>query len=441
MIYNIVEFGAVGDGITNDSVAVQKAIDTCYENGGGRVYVPGGKVFKVGSILLKSYVELHLAAGSVLKASDTLDDFLPVEPGMELNSNASVPSYINCEYNGKPFHYFIYGKDAEYVSITGSGKIDGTEEVFHGEEGTYHIEGTYYPRIPMVLFENISQLTVKGVTMTKCGFWTLHMAGCQDVLIDGIRIINSLKMANSDGIDPDHCKNVRIVNCHIECADDCIVFKNTAGYEKYGSCENIVVSGCTLISTSAAIKFGTESVSDFKNIIVENCNISRSNRGISLQLRDGGNIENIIFSNINIETRRFSEQWWGRAEPIYVTAIDRKAGVKAGHIKNVTFKNINCKSENGIFISGSKNNYIEDVNFENIRLNLQKSSKWSVDSYDIRPCEGEGIIKGKVQGVYVDYAKALSFKNIKVTIDDSMKEYVDKNLEVRQAHSLVFEEA
>jgi len=65
-------------------------------------------------------------------------------------------------------------------------------------------------------------------------------------------------MANSDGIDPDHCKNVRISNCHIECGDDCIVLKNSGDYKKYGDCENITIKGCTLISTSAALIFGTE---------------------------------------------------------------------------------------------------------------------------------------------------------------------------------------
>lgn len=80
----------------------------------------------------------------------------------------------------------------------------------------------------------------------KSAFWTTHLVGCEDVLISGIRILNNLRMANCDGIDPDHCKNVRITNCHIECADDCIVFKNTAAAMQYGACENIIVDNCTL---------------------------------------------------------------------------------------------------------------------------------------------------------------------------------------------------
>lgn len=430
MLYNILEFGAKGDGKNNDALAIQAAIDACYEAGGGRVLVPGGYQFKSGSIELKSNVEFHLEQGAVLKASDCLSDYMPVPGQEEKQTKSSVPSYVNCEYNGRPFHYFIYARDAHDIAITGHGKIDGSEEIYHGCEGQYHIEGSYYPRIPMCLFENISQLTVREVTMTRCGFWTLHMAGCYDVLVDGIRIINNLKMANCDGIDPDHCRNVRITNCHIECADDCIVLKNSEDYKHYGPCENILISGCTLISTSAAIKFGTESVSDFRNIVVENCCISRSNRGISLQLRDGGNIENVIFSNINIETRRFSNEWWGKAEPIYITAIDRKEGVKAGHIKNIHFQNINCTSQNGIFLSGSSDNILKDITFDRVRVTLRKMSKWTSDCYDIRPCQGEGIIPTRINGFYCEYAEDIKYDGIQIICEEEMKDVYGEDFKV-----------
>lgn len=423
MIYNVIEYGAAGDGRTKDTEAIQKAVDACAEAGGGRVLLPGGKTYLCASLVLKSHVELHIESGAVLKASENLDEF-SVLGGREAPGiiREGVPSYINCEYDGRPRKYFIYAHGGEHISITGAGSIDGSEEVFHGKEIQYHIEGIYYPRIPLILIEEVRHLTVKGVTLTRCGFWTLHMAGCYDVLVEGIRILNSLKMANSDGIDPDHCRNVRIVNCHIECADDCIVLKNTKGYESYGPCRDILISGCTLVSTSSAIKFGTESESDFRNVIIENCNISRTNRGISLQLRDKGNIENVIISNINVETRRFSEQWWGRAEPIYITVLNRKEGVCAGQIKNVSLRNINCSGENGIFISGSEGHVIQGLSLENVHVELKKTSKWKSDSYDVRPCQGEGIIPSKIYGIAASYAKDVRMRNVTVECLDSMRE-------------------
>ncbi len=430
MSYNILDFGAKGDGVTNDAKAIQSAIDSCYNNGGGTVFVPGGHTYMIGSIVLKSYVELHLENGATLKASTDMKDYATFESQRSLDTTLKVPSFENCEYAGKPVNYFIYAKDAEYVSITGYGKIDGSEEIYYGEDMGDYIDGAFYPRIPLIYMENVKQLTLKEVTLTKSGFWTTHLIGCEDVLIDGIRILNSLLLANCDGIDPDHCKSVRIANCYISCADDCIVFKNTGAYKEYGNCENITVTNCNLVSSSSAIKFGTESENDFKNIVVSNCNITNTNRGISIQLRDNGNIENVLFSNINIETRRSSKGWWGEAEAIAITAVDRKEGMDAGQVKNIVFENINCKGENGIFIYGELEKNIQNISFRNISVELESTTDWPKINHDIRPCKYDGIIEGKLNPVYVRNAKDISFENVRISVNDNVREYLGKEWDI-----------
>ncbi|MCM1191233.1 MAG: hypothetical protein NC123_04960 [Butyrivibrio sp.] len=199
------------------------------------------------------------------------------------------------------------------------------------------------------------------------------------------------------------------------------MLKNTKAYEAYGPCENILITGCTLVSTSAAIKFGTEGESTFRNIIVENCIISRSNRGFSLQLRDKGCMENVMVSNVHIETRRFSQEWWGRAEPIYITAIDRKQGVNAGHIRNVCFRDIFCEGENGILLWAGEGKTIENIRFENVSVRLKKKSKWISDGYDLRPCEGDGVIGGGIHGLYAHNIKGLELKGVVLEMDEDMK--------------------
>ena len=405
MEYNVLNFGAAGDGLTNDTAAIQAAIDACSRTG-GRVLFPGGHVYRSGALILCSDLELHLEMGAVLKGSDCLDDYRVAACAPGSAEMRQIPSYEDCTYTGAPNHYFLYGKNCTNLAITGPGRIDGNEELFYGEVTKWHIEGCFYPRAPMLFLESGSHITIRDVTLERSAFWTVHMVGCRDVLIDGIRILNNLRLANCDGIDPDHCQNVRISNCHIECADDCIVFKNTAAAMEYGPCENITVTNCTLISTSAAIKFGSESEDVFRNILVQNCAISRSNRGISLQLRDKGSIENVSFQNITIDTRLFKrEMFWGQAEPIAITVLPRLASTRVGTVRNISFRDIFCTAENGILLYGADPGAISGIRFHNVRLTLRSATDHEKGYHDLRPTIDAPFTE---QGLHYVYAHNIS---------------------------------
>lgn len=421
MEYNVLDFGAVGDGITGDTAAIQAAIEACRCSGGGRVTFPCGRIYRSGALVLCSNLELHFQMGAVLKGSDRLEDYRLWDHGALPSSG--VPSYENCEYTGAPTHYFLYARDCENVAITGFGNIDGNEAIFYGQVTKWHIEGSFYPRAPMLFLENVRHLTIRDVTLRNSAFWTVHMVGCQDVLIDGIRILNNLRMANCDGIDPDHCQNVRIANCHILCADDCIVFKNTAAAMQYGPCENITVSNCTLTSTSAAIKFGSESEDVFRNILVENCVISRSNRGISLQLRDPGSIENVMFRGITIDTRLFrKEMFWGQAEPIAITVLRRKEDTATGHVRNILFRDILCRSENGILLYGEQSAAISGIRFENVSLELASKTEHEKGYHDLRPTVGPLFTEKGLHYVFAHNAADTMFVNCRFSADETLSE-------------------
>ena len=420
MLCNVVTFGAIGDGIHDDTAAIQSAINTCCEHGGGKVILPGGKIFRCGALRLGSNMEFHLETGAVLKGADNLDAYRLFGKNTSPKKR-STPSYVNCEYAGAPTHFFLYAKDCQNLSITGRGIIDGNEEIFYGEVTKWHIEGLFYPRAPMLFAENCDQLTIQDVTFRRSAFWTVHLVGCRDVQISGIRILNNLRMANCDGIDPDHCQNVRIEGCHIECADDCIVFKNTAAAMQYGPCENITVTNCTLISTSAAIKFGSESEALFRNILVQNCAISRTNRGISLMLRDGGSIENVSFQNLTISTRLFIPGiYWGAAEPIAITVLPRKPETRIGTVKNVSFRDIFCDSENGILLYAAEPGDIRQLSFRNVHLNLSEKTSYPKGIHDLRPTFGPDFTEPGVRYLYARGVEGLSMEDCHFSADPAM---------------------
>ncbi|MCR4867645.1 MAG: glycoside hydrolase family 28 protein [Lachnospiraceae bacterium] len=436
MIYNVQDYGAIGDGSHNDSSAIQAAIDACFANGGGRVVLSNDHIYRSGTIILRSNVDFHIEQRAVLKASDNIKDFDIFSKDSASSHEIKVPTYENCEYQGCPTLFFLYAKDEDNISLSGEGTIDGNEEIFYGEITPWHIDGSFYPRVPLMFFEHVKGLNIRDLTLCKSAFWTVHPIGCENVTIDNLFINNNLRLANCDGIDPDHCKDVSIKNCRIISADDCIVFKNTHYGSYYGPCENITVDNCYLTSTSAAIKFGTESEDVFRNITISNCEISNSNRGISIQLRDSGSVEDVHFENINIDCHMFSqEHWWGDGEPIALTAVARKSDTHVGRIRNISFNNITCNCENGIMIYGDKATNINNISFSDLHMLLISKTGEIRSSRDLRPCEETPSVASHPLCFYAHHAGNISVKNFIIDAQESLADTFKPYVEIEGCNS------
>ena len=329
--YSVLDHGARGDGSTNDAAAIQAAIDACAAGGGGTVLLPAGRTYLSGYIELKSNMEFRIERGARLMVSARQDDLV------------SMMTRAGCRQEiDKPDRVFIGANRAGNIAVTGGGIIDGRAKDFMREERDF-----IYKAIPerphLLFFVGSRNITIKDITIEDAPVWAIRLSGCEDVVIHGIRILNDLKVPNCDGIDPDHCRNVRISDCHIEAGDDCIVIKTCREFSEFGPSENTTVTGCTLVSTSCALKIGTETTDDIRNVVFDSCVVKSSNRGLGIMLRDEGNLENIVFSNMVVETRFFYEGWWGKAEPIYVTAFHREPGSRLGTVRGVRFSNILCR--------------------------------------------------------------------------------------------------
>jgi polygalacturonase len=377
-------------GADDDAPSIQDAIDRCHAAGGGRVVLPAGAVFTSGPLRLRSGVELHLAKTALLR----------------VNLDRSV-------WPAKGRSYLVSAEDAENIAITGPGTIDGQGRQLMAKLGDHiHKPGPWRPGIVGLL--RCRQVRMQDLVIRDGPHWTVHFIGCDGVLAERLTIRNDRRIPNCDGIDPDHCRNVVIRNCDIEAGDDCIVIKNTRPYADLGPTENIRVENCDLKSTSAALKIGTESVSDFRNIVFDRCRIRDSSRGLVIQLRDEGTVENVVFSNMTVETRLFYEAWWGRAEPIHVSAFARKADGKLGQIRNVRFENIEARSENGVYLSGCDGSRPEGIAFDRVRVRIDKWTDWPGGQHDRRPCAMEGLVPHPTAGFYCAQAESVSLRNCRV---------------------------
>ena len=315
-VYNVMDYGAKGNGLTDDAVAIQKAINQCSQEGGGRVLFPRNRVFMAGPVEIKSNVELYLEATSVLKA----------------NPDESVYRLSAFGANEGEGMMWLYASHAENITIGGKGTIHGNGIAFMGAElsDSYELKPlnpqTFDPRPHVLTLTDVRNLTIRDVTIREGAYWTVHLIGCDGAVIDGIQLLNNLKIRNGDGIDLDHSKNVRIANCYITSGDDCICLKNRREFEQYGSCHDITVTNCVMTSRSCAVKIGSENMDSIYNVMVDNCIITASNRGIGIQNRDEGTVTDVTFSNIQLDCRLWSDVWWGKAEPIYVTSYPRANG-------------------------------------------------------------------------------------------------------------------
>ena len=456
-IFDVTVYGAVGDGKTIVTKSIQSAIDACNVAGGGEVLIPTG-TFIIGTIHLKSNVHLYLDAGSVLKGSKNLDDYETYIPDKPFN----------------PVHKgMLFTEDAEAVTISGKGQINGNGDEFFDWNSAKKIDanGTKLTRqkndfrkvnsgigdgpvVPkerpyqMFVFSNCKRVTVKDIFISKSPFWCMHFADCDAVNVDGIRLWNSMLAPNADGIDVTSCTNVTISNCDIRAGDDAIAIVGydhhfeIPGYKKLRHIsENILVSNCNLQSYSSGIRIGFLDQNSVRNIQVSNCNITNSSRGIGIFLRDEGSLENISFSNMYIETKLHTGDWWGNGEPIHISAVRGKENVKLGTIKNVRFNNIICKGENGMILYGSDESAIEDISFDNITFELtdSKLNDAGGGNVDLRGAlyPKDQLFQRDIPGMLVHYANNVSINRFKLVWTGTRMPYFTHGIEANHFNGLV----
>lgn len=352
-VFDVRHFGARGGRDVLATAQFQSALDACSDAGGGTVYVPPGE-YLCGSLFLSSRVSVYLESGATLYASTRQEDYR------------------------EPSHHLINARKAENISILGPGTLHGQGTGDLGRRPGFADEPRPKFRTGIMLLEECRQVILRDFTMLYSDSWACHLRTCEKVAVDGITIFNNYYRTNSDGIDPDSCRDVRISNCHITAGDDCICLKTHGGIP----CEDVVVTNCTTESVATAIKLGTGSDGDYRNITISNCTVRNSTVGVGFFIKDGGTIESVTVSNLTIENLRDPslvnpERLRNMSYPLFMDIEKRHDDSRVGAIRNVTFNNIEIRSNNGILMQGMRESPIENLVLQNISLRITEPFDYS----------------------------------------------------------------
>ena len=353
------DYNAAGDGITNDTAAVQAALDS------GEVvhFTPG--TYLCGTLYMRSNGGIHLDEGATLLAI----------PGKE-NYNADDFSPRNRVFAAEKVSgaHLIIAEECENISITGKGKIAGNFKSVFDLSQTDERWRPHYPRpewrmAQMIFLAACRNVTIKDVTMCDSQYWTCFLLDCEEVEITGVKIRCDRMVINADGLDIDCCRNVRIAECDIDCGDDCIALRaNETHACRAVPCEHVTVENCLLRSPACAVRVGVGN-GVLKNSTLKNLQIRESAIGIGIcpSYTPGRcvNIENILFEDVTFE---------GRAAFVLIPlwgAIRDEDDPEIKPVKDIIFRNFQGKCSGSSFIGGPVNKEMfSGIKLEDVTLSM-----------------------------------------------------------------------
>ncbi|WP_374173082.1 glycoside hydrolase family 28 protein [Flavobacterium tructae] len=388
--YNINDFGAVADGKTLNTLAFEKAIKACAQNGGGKVLIPDGK-YVTGAIHLESNVNLHL--------EDHAEVLFSIDPKEYPMVHTSFEGTELMNYSP-----LIYAKNKTNIAITGKGTLNGQADATNwwiwsggkdygwkkgipsqndppnravlidmAEKGIPIKERIFgegrYLRPNFIEFFECSTILVKDVTIINAPFWILHPLKSNNIIIDGVTV-NS-HGPNNDGCDPEYSQNVLIKNCTFNTGDDCIAIK--AGRDGDGRrvaipSKNIIVQNCKMIDGHGGVVIGSEISAGVNNVFVEDCvmdspNLDRAIR-IKTNSKRGGVIENVFVRNLEVGTVKECVLKLNMFYNVYGS----QTGNFIPTIRNISLENINVKNggKYGVWAEGYEQSPVENITLKNV---------------------------------------------------------------------------
>lgn len=365
----ITDFGAVGDGNTLNTQAIQRAIDSAAAAGGGVVEIPRG-TFRSGSIFLKPGVGLYLAKGAVLLGSNNIADYPERDTRIEGHFQPWRMALVNAQ-------------QLDHVRISGPGTFDGNGIMFWAAFWQRRKENPRATNLeverPRLLFiDRCTDVRITGISLEDSGFWNLHLYRCRDVVVDHVRIhaptSGPILGPSTDGIDIDSSQDVTVRHCNISVNDDDIALKGSKGPfaeqdKDSPPVEDIRVEDCTFGDGNGVITCGSEATL-VRNITVKNVTITGSANLLTLKLRADTpqHYEHILFDGVKLEGGKGGRlltiaAWW--------QFFDLQGQPAPKHlVDDITIRNVTGRY--GAFgrVSARPGDTLRDITIENVDVTL-----------------------------------------------------------------------
>ena len=422
----ITQFGAMADGLTSNTKAIQQAIDACSQKGGGVVLVPRGH-WRTGPLMLRSNVNLHVAVGALVQFSNKMSDYQLIKTNWEgLDAVRNQP--------------LLYGHDLENVAITGKGILDGAGEAWwmvqkgRTPEGEWKalvasggalnekqdrwypsaqsLKGTTvkeagvltaekseikdfeeikdYLRPDFIVLDRCQRLLFEGVTFQNSPAWTVHPMRSQDVVVRNITVLNGPYTPNTDALDLESCKNGVVEGCTFSVGDDAICIKsgrNEQGRARAMPTENFLIRNCTVYRAHGGFVIGSEMSGGARNIYVQNCTFMGTDIGLRFKTTRGrgGVVEKIFMENVDMKDiggeAILFDMYYMIRDPTPQVAGSKERPVSPAkpvddgtpQFRDIHMRNVTCNgARTALMVRGLPEMAIKDITLENAVLQSQK---------------------------------------------------------------------
>lgn len=421
-IFYVNDYGAVNDGTTLNTEAIQKTIDACFNAGGGVVtFKPGA--YLSGSIFIKSGIDFMVPEGVIIKGSENIKDYKEIDTrvaGIEMVWPAAL---INIENQNN-------------VTLGGNGIIDGQGKVYWDyywnlRKNDYEPRGLRWivdydaKRPRTVLVSNSKNVFVKGLNLQRAGFWTVQVLYSEYITVDGLKIRNNIggHGPSTDGVDIDSSKWILVQNCDIDCNDDNFCLK--AGRDWDGQrvnkpTEYVVIKDCIARQGAGLFTLGSETSGSIRHVYVSNIKGMGTKNGLNIKsaTNRGGTVEDIYLENIKMDSVRTFMQVGMNWNPNYsysklpeefnedsipehwkkmLEKVDPEKGIPT--FRNITLHNIHVEgAETAINVNGLEQSVIENITLNHVYIQAEKAGKisfsknWTINNVKILADEGGHVV-------------------------------------------------